>query len=318
MKINLFIQSQYLLLLLILFSCNSEKKGEQTSFDFSPTVKILKEAPKVFLKQETPKNLIIPEGMVYVPGGYTQIGTTDGMDFERPMFWVEVKPFFMDISPVTVAQFRKFIEATHYKTYAENFGDGGFFDYKAKEWGLKKGAIWEYPLGKYQAKAIDNHPVTQVSWYDAVAYAKWAGKRLPSEIEWEHAARNATNERNIYPFGNELEEKGKPLANTWNGVFPDFNKNTDGFLYTSPVGHFGKTKLGLTDMTGNVWQWCDNWKLNYADIANGIMPTDTIEKAEKGGSFLCEPGWCHGYRVSGRSFTSPETSLIHVGFRCVK
>lgn len=304
-------------LLLTLFSCQSEEKKE-TFFEFSPTVKILKEAPKTFPKQEIPKNIVIPAGMVYVPGGYTQIGTTDGMPFEKPMFWVEVKSFFMDISPVTVAQFREFIEATHYKTYAENFGDGGFFDYKSKEWGLKKGATWEYPLGKDSPKAIDNHPVTQVSWYDAVAYSKWVGKRLPSEIEWEHAARNGSNDRNIYPFGNELVENGKPMANTWNGVFPEYNKNTDGFLYTSPVGYFGKTKLGLTDMTGNVWQWCDNWRINYADIANGIMPTDTVEKVEKGGSFLCEPGWCHGYRVSGRSFTSPETSLIHVGFRCVK
>ncbi len=309
---------KHLLILLTLLSCNSEKKAEETSFEFSPTVKILKEAPKVFPTQEIPKNLAIPEGMVYVPSGYTQIGTTDGMDFERPMFWVEVKPFFMDISPVTVAQFRKFIEATHYKTYAENFGDGGFFDYKTKEWGLKKGATWQYPLGKDKPQATDNQPVTQVSWYDAAVYAKWAGKRLPSEIEWEHAARNATNDRNIYPFGNELEENGKPLANTWNGVFPEFNKNTDGFLYTSPVGFFGKTKLGLTDMTGNVWQWCNNWKINYADISKGIMPTDTLEKVQKGGSFLCEPGWCHGYRVSGRSFTTPETSLMHVGFRCVK
>ena len=306
-----------ILLLTTLFSCKSEEKKEAT-FDFSPTVKILKEVPKIFSKQEIPKNLKIPEGMVYVQGGFTQIGTTDGMSFERPMFWVEVKPFFMDISPVTVAQFRKFIEATHYKTYAENFGDGGIFDYKTKEWTLKKGANWEYPLGKENMKPTDNQPVTQVSWYDAAAYANWAGKRLPSEIEWEHAARNAVNDRNIYPFGNELEANGKALANTWNGVFPEFNKNTDGFLYTSPVGFFGKTPLGLTDMTGNVWQWCDNWKFNYANIANGIMPTDTIEKVQKGGSFLCEPGWCHGYRVSGRSFTSPETSLLHVGFRCVK
>ena len=127
-----------LLISLTFLSCNSEKKAGQTSLDFSPTVKILKEAPKAFPKQEIPKNLIIPEGMVYVSGGYTQIGTTDGMDFERPMFWVEVKPFFMDISPVTVAQFREFIKATKYKTYAENFGDGGFFDKDSKNWILKK------------------------------------------------------------------------------------------------------------------------------------------------------------------------------------
>jgi sulfatase modifying factor 1 len=307
-----------LFIFLLFFSCKSEEKKEIDYYVFSPNVKILKDAPKTYTKPVTPKNIIIPKGMVYVPGGFTQIGTTDGMPHERPMFWAEIKPFFMDISPVTVAQFREFVEKTHYKTYAENFGDGGFFDYKTQKWILKKGANWQYPLGKDQPKAIDNHPVTQVSWYDAIAYAKWAGKRLPSEIEWEHAARNATNNRNLYPFGNEIVVNGKALANTWNGVFPQFNKNTDGFLYTSPVGYFGKTKLGLTDMTGNVWQWCDNWKINYDEITNGMMPKDTIEKVEKGGSFLCEPGWCHGYRVSGRSFTTPETSLMHVGFRCVK
>ena len=151
------------LISLLNFTCNSEKKADQTSFDFSPTVKILKEAPTTLAKQETPKNLGIPAGMVYVPGGFTQIGTTDGMDFERPMFWAEVKPFFMDISPVTVAQFREFIRATNYKTYAENFGDAGYFDKDTKFWILKKGANWEYPLGKDQAKAPDSHPVTQVS-----------------------------------------------------------------------------------------------------------------------------------------------------------
>lgn len=307
-----------LMITTFIISCKTGESQKENDLLFSSTTHILSEAPKTLKKQEIVKNLVIPEGMVYVPGGYTQIGTTDGMDFEKPMFWVDVQPFFMDISPVTVAQFRKFIEATHYITYAERFGDGGIFDYKTQKWDLKKGVNWEYPLGKDQAKAIDNHPVTQVSWYDAQAYCKWIGKRLPTEIEWEHAARNGVNDRTKYPFGNEIVQDGKPLANTWNGTFPYENKNTDGFLYTSPVGYFGKTKLGLTDMTGNIWQWCDNWKLNYSDIALGITTTDTTEKAEKGGSFLCEPGWCHGYRVSGRSFTTPETSLMHVGFRCVK
>ncbi len=257
--------------------------------------------------------------MVAVPGGNTQIGAEDGTALEKPLFWARIEPFFMDEHPVTVAEFRKFIQATAYQTQAEQFGDAGMLDEKTKQWGLKKGANWAFPQGRDQPKAPDNHPVTQVSWNDATAYATWAGKRLPSEVEWEHAARNGVNTRFRYPFGNELTAPdGKALANTWNGTFPHHDAVTDGFHYTSPVGFFGKTPLGLTDMTGNVWEWCADWKQSYADVVAGKAPSAPTEKLQRGGSFLCEPGWCHGYRVSGRSFSTPETSLMHVGFRCVK
>lgn len=259
------------------------------------------------------------QGMVYVPGGETQIGSEDGSAKEKPTFWVRVEPFWMDEHPVTVAQFRQFVKATNYKTQAETFRDGGVFSEATKGWTLLSGACWHHPQGPDAAAAPDDHPVTQVSWYDATAYATWAGKRLPSELEWEHAARNARNARTLYPFGNEIvNATGKALANTWNGTFPGENVNTDGFRTTSPVGYFGKTPLGLTDMTGNVWEWCADWRTNYADLITGPMPTEGDEKVQRGGSFLCEPGWCHGYRVSGRSFCTPETSLFHVGFRCVR
>ncbi|MCY7351238.1 MAG: formylglycine-generating enzyme family protein [Cytophagaceae bacterium] len=258
-------------------------------------------------------------GMVYVPGGFTQIGAADGPEWEKPVFWAEIKPFFMDEHPVTVAEFRQFIGETKHQTEAEKFGDGAILDEKTKQWALKKGANWEYPQGEDQGKSSDNHPVTQVSWNDAQAYAKWAGKRLPYEFEWEHAARNAVNSRTRYPFGDEIQNaSGTYLANVWNGVFPEKDAVADGFHLTSPVGNFGKTPLGLTDMTGNVWQWCQDWRQTYADVVAGQPPVDPTEKVQRGGSFLCEPGWCHGYRVSGRSFTSPETALMHVGFRCVK
>lgn len=263
-------------------------------------------------------------GMVYVPGGLTQIGAADGQAWEKPQLWVAVKPFLLDEHLVTVAEFRQFVEATHYKTQAETFGDAGVLDERAdsptaKQWTLVKGANWQYPHGTDGGKTPGNHPVTQVSWNDAQAYANWAGKRLPYEFEWEHAARNGINTRERYPFGNEMvSTTGKALANTWNGTFPEEDAVTDSFHHTSPVGYYGKTPLGLTDMTGNVWEWCEDWRQSYADVAAGQPPVNPTEKVQRGGSFLCEPGWCHGYRVSGRSFTSPETSLMHVGFRCAK
>ncbi|WP_460974581.1 formylglycine-generating enzyme family protein [Spirosoma knui] len=260
-----------------------------------------------------------PAGMVYVPGGLTQIGALDGMPHEKPVFWVSVKPFFMDEHPVTVAEFRRFVDATSYKTEAEKLGDAGVLDETTQEWTLVKGAAWQYPQGPDKPKAPDDHPVTQVSWNDARQYANWAGKRLPYEFEWEHAARNAINSRTLYPFGNDLQTaSGKFRANTWNGTFPQQDDVLDGFHYTSPVGYYGKTPLGLTDMTGNVWEWCEDWRQTYADVLAKQKPQSPTEKVQRGGSFLCEPGWCHGYRVSGRSFTSPETSLMHVGFRCVR
>ncbi len=262
--------------------------------------------------------------MVFVPGGLTQIGADDGQAWEKPLFWAEIKPFFMDEHPVTVAEFRAFVRVNHYQTEAETFGDGSVFDEQTSEWVLKTGANWEYPQGRRadvadMGKAPDNHPVTQVSWNDATAYAAWAGKRLPSEFEWEHAARNAINSRTRYPFGDALQDRqGRYLANTWNGIFPEKDAVTDGFHLTSPVGHYGKTPLGLTDMTGNVWQWCADWRQSYGDLLNSQLSNHPIEKVQRGGSFLCESGWCHGYRVSGRSFSAPETALMHVGFRCTK
>ncbi|MGL4630598.1 MAG: formylglycine-generating enzyme family protein [Leadbetterella sp.] len=262
-----------------------------------------------------------PQGMIAVPGGNVQIGSEGGFEGERPMFWARLKPFFMDENLVTVREFRKFIQATKYITEAQKFGNAGIIDETTGgAWILQDGANWEYPMGPKFPKAPDNHPVTQVSWNDATAYAKWAGKRLPSEIEWEHAARNGKNTRSKYPWGENITENGKYKANIWQGKFPISNSNEDTYRITSPVGAFGKTPIGLTDMCGNVWQWTACRRFDYmALFKEGFDPKDfSVNKIERGGSFLCEPGWCHGYRVSGKSSTSPETSLFHVGFRCVK
>ena len=259
----------------------------------------------------------IPKGMILIPGGWVELGAYDGLPRELPVTAVQVPTYLMDKHPVTVAQFREFIRTTGYQTQAESFGDAAVFDKEQKRWVLAKGANWQYPLGSAKDKAEDDHPVTQVSWNDAKAYASWAGKRLPTEAEWEHAARNGRNDRMRYSWGQELEEAGVFKANTWNGVFPAFNTNEDGYEFTNPVGTFGETELGLTDMSGNVWEWCENWYLPHGSDQESYAPNQESEKVMRGGSFMCEPGYCHGYRVSGRSGSTPETGLFHVGFRCV-
>ncbi len=259
---------------------------------------------------------VIPDGMVFVPGGRTQIGSDDGPQHESPPFMARVKPFFMDSHPVTVAEFAAFVEANGYVTEAEQFGNAAVHDYEQRIWLLRDSANWRYPLGPDAAPAPMGHPVTQVSWNDAIAYAAWAGKRLPTEVEWEHAARGARNSGTPYAWGSDLAPNGVYKANVWNGVFPHENTNADGFPYTSPVGAFGKTELGLADMGGNVWEWTLDWYRPYAARDTPYQPTAQSQKVQRGGSFLCEPGWCHGYRVSGRGHSTPETSLFHVGFRC--
>lgn len=265
---------------------------------------------------EVPVGLTIPEGMVYVPGGRTLIGADEGGPEERPSFVAQVRPFFMDAHPVTVAQFREFVRATGHRTDAERFGNGGVYAAATDSWKLVDGADWRRPRGPSAPPAPDDHPVTQVSWHDAVAYAAWAGKRLPTEIEWEHAARGARGATDPYAWGVSLVSDGRPRANTWHGA--DAVATGDGYTFTSPVGTFGATSLGLTDMGGNVWQWTADWFRPYAQRREPFVPDSTSERAQRGGSFLCHADVCHGYRVSSRSHSTPETSLFHVGFRLVR
>lgn len=215
--------------------------------------------------------------------------------------------FWIDKDLVSVADFRKFVRATKYKTEAEKFGDAGFFDIKTGQWSLKKGANWEFPLGADSPKAADNHPVTQVSWNDAQAYSKWAGKRLPTKAEYEIAAKNGEDSDQTYSWGENDFEAGKYKSNFWQGNFPIINTVKDGFLYTSPIGYFGKTEIGMTDMGGNVWQWVQDWSTEKPD-----------EKLQCGGSYLCDKAVCHGYKIGNTASSTPETSLMHVGFRGVK
>ncbi len=241
-----------------------------------------------------------PEGMITVHAGTNKNGE-------------KMKPFFIDVSPVTVFQFDAFVKATNYVTEAQKFGNSGVFDTTTHSWNLVAGADYLYPLGISKPAALPNQPATQISWHDAEAYCDWAHKRLPTKEEWIYAAMNADGKYNKkYPWGDSLIEKGKYKANVWEGSFPALNTVADGFAFTSPVGYFGKTPLGLTDMGGNVWEWIQDWK----------NPNDTIgqtaEKLQMGGSCLCDWKICHGYKIGNTSSSTPETGLCHVGFRCIK
>lgn len=177
-------------------------------------------------------------------------------------------------------------------------------------WAIVAGAVWHHPQGPAGPAAQHDHPVTQVSWHDAVAYARWAGKQLPTEVESEHAARGARDARQRYARGDSLAQGSRPRANTGHAA--------DGHALTSPVGAFGTTALGLADMGGNVGQWTADWYRPYADRDAPYAPTAASERAQRGGSFLCHADVCHGYRVSARSHSTPETALFHLGFRLVR
>jgi sulfatase modifying factor 1 len=267
-----------------------------------------------------PDGLTVPDGQAWVPGGTTAIGVTageSGMPHERPAFEADVAPFFLDRSPVTVARFRAFVDSTGYVTQAEAFGDGAAMDQSTGQWALVPGAQWRTPFGPDRPSAEADHPVTQVAYTDAEAFCAWAGGRLPTEVEWEHAARGAVDDRSPYAWGDDLHEGGRPNANTWTGSFPGNDTGADGYAGgTNPVGRFGETPLGLTDMGGNVWEWTASWYRPYDQRDAPFTPTAASERVQRGGSFLCHPSYCHGYRVSARSHATPESSFAHVGFRC--
>jgi len=274
------------------------------------------------LYSSLPDKIIIPQNMVFVPGGIATIGNNNGLEREKPERNIRIKGFLMDKHPVTIEAFEKFIHETGYITEAEKFGDGTVFDLEKKQWKLLKGANWKFPQGIEGGEAIFNHPVTQVSWNDAKAYCKWIGKRLPTEEEWEYAASSAGKVNTNYWWGNEFKKDGKFHANVWNGNFPNENNSADGYMFTSPVGLFGENLLGLQDMAGNVWEWCESMYLPYSDKKNKEKKISTDpnieERAQRGGSFMCDDDYCFGYRITARSGSTPESSFFHVGFRCVK
>lgn len=248
------------------------------------------------------------------------MGTNDGMPSEAPVHTVEVESFLMDETEVTVAEFARFVEATNYQTDAEKFGWSGVFSFETGEWERIDGANWRFPEGGKTAAKPDE-PVVQVSWADATEYAKWAKKRLPTEAEYEYAARGGLQGKK-YSWGDELKPNGKPQANWWQGTFPDVNTNEDGFRSRAPVKSFAPNGYKLYDVTGNVWEWNADW---YTDDYYEDSPRNNpkgaatgIERSIRGGSFLCAENFCTNYRVAGRSHATPDSGLNNLGFRCVR
>jgi formylglycine-generating enzyme required for sulfatase activity len=311
-----------------------------------------------------------PPGMVWIPGGEFTMGTDSnlGRPDEKPPHRVRVDGFWMDETDVTNAQFRAFVEATSYVTTAEKQpvaeelerqlrpgeqldksklvpGSMVFVptagpvplvgrDVHRRWWRWTPGANWRHPEGPdSDIAAKDNHPVVQVSWDDAAAYATWAGKRLPTEAEWEFAARGGLDGK-TYVWGDEPFNRDAPQAKIWQGNFPYRNTAPDGLKRTAPVKSYPPNGYGLYDMSGNVWQWCTDWydftlyrrRAGQEIAVNPQGPErsrsadhpEQQERVQRGGSFLCSDDYCQRYRPSARQGCPADTGMSHVGFRCVK
>jgi sulfatase modifying factor 1 len=292
-----------------------------------------------------------PKGMVPVLGGSFSMGSADFYPEEQPVRTVTVSGFWIDTHPVTVAEFRRFVKATGHVTVAEVAPDPADYpdadpallvpgslvfrrtsgpvpltDYRAW-WTWVPGADWRRPEGPgSNLDGRQRHPVTQVAYADALAYAAWAGKDLPTEAEWEYAARGGLDGA-TFPWGDDFAPGGKMMANTWQGEFPW--QNLDRFERTSPVGAFPPNDFGLYDVAGNVWEWTsDRFTERHPDDTvapcctpsgppnespNGVIP----RRVTKGGSHLCAPNYCLRYRPAARQGQAIDTATGHIGFRCV-
>ena len=257
-------------------------------------------------------------------------------DGEGPVRQILLSPFSMDRVPVTNRSFRKFVVDTQYKTEAENFGWSFVFwshipqsryselvadTVAAAQWWCKvEGANWCSPEGpESDIDDRSDHPVVHVSWNDAFSYSQWAGARLPTEAEWEFAARGGLVQK-LYPWGDKLRPDGRHLCNIWQGNFPQIDTGDDGYTGTCPVDSFPPNNYGLYSMTGNTWEWCADWftaEHSPEQAVNPIGPSTGTSRVMKGGSFLCHKSYCNRYRVAARSSNTPDSSASNMGFRCV-
>lgn len=263
-----------------------------------------------------------PTGMVLIPGGRFRMGDDKGLyPEEGPAHDVTVSSFWIDATEVTVAEFARFVEEARFRTDAERFGWSGVFDTRSKRWMKVAGADWRHPEGPDSPPARPIEPVTQVSWADAVAYSRWCGKRLPTEAEWERAARGHLRSA-PFAWGDQIRPGGHPVANWWQGAFPENDTGEDGFRGRSPVGSFPPNGFGLYDVSGNVWEWCSDWfdPHYYRDSPgkNPRGPSTGAERSMRGGSWLCSEDYCARYRVAARSHATPDSGLNNLGFRCAR
>ncbi|MGW0911966.1 formylglycine-generating enzyme family protein [Streptomyces sp. NPDC002784] len=280
------------------------------------------------------------DGMILLPGGEFLMGAEDSEGFpddaEGPVRMVRLQPFRIDACAVTNDDFAAFVTDTGHLTDAErldwSYVFAGFLPAALRRgaprpertpwWCAVTGAAWDRPEGPGSDLAgRGDHPVVHVSWYDAAAYADWAGKRLPTEAEWEYAARGGLTQRR-YPWGDELEPDGTHRCNIWRGTFPTRNTAADGYSGTAPVTAFEPNGYGLYNTSGNVWEWCaDRWSTEHrAGEQGGAVdpagPAEGTAKVIRGGSYLCHASYCNRYRVAARSANTPDSSSGHAGFRC--
>ena len=277
-------------------------------------------------------------GMRKLDGGPFLMGTETDKGFpqdgEGPVRQVTLDPFYIDITPVTNAQFAEFVRVTRYQTEAERYGWSFVFrghlsaeqieqTVASVPWWCKiDGANWSHPEGPDTSIAQrDELPVTHISWNDAAAYAEWAGKRLPTEAEWEYAARGG-REQQTFPWGNELTPEGRFLCNTYQGEFPEHDTGDDGYTGPCPVRAFPANDYGLYSMIGNVWEWTADWfHPTYHVLAtrkNPVGPRQGSARVMRGGSYLCHESYCNRYRNAARTSNTPDSSTTNLGFRCVR
>lgn len=283
------------------------------------------------------------DGMKRLDGGRFRMGNEREYGFaadgEGPVHDVELAPFWIDATTVTNERFNAFVNDTGYKTEAERFGWSFVFwghlsrqqlqtvttpRVLGSEWWCRiDGADWRHPEGPgSNIKKRWEHPVMQVSWNDALAFAAWAGKRLPTEAEWEYAARGGLPHLNRFPWGDDLEPGGKHAMNVWQGDFPTRNTEADGHYGPAPAKSFRANAFGLYNMTGNVWEWCWDWfdETYYArtPAADPLGPCHGERRVMRGGSYLCHASYCNRYRVDARNSNTPDSATTNLGFRCVR